>query len=1007
MMGDVRVDEEGLGERDKRQDKSRLVWVLSILGGVALFVLVVVVGAYYSGWLSNLLLITRPPEYSARYYPDDTLLYAWFTLDPGDGQREQMQTIWESLSDNSVFRDWTDDLEDALRDGFDVDIEDDVLAWIGPEVSFAIRDIDVDDVEAEAALTIDVRDHGAAEDFLLDFIEYQVEENGADFDRTSSGDFDLWVSEDVTYALSDQLLVITTDERLMSAIIDRITGEEDKSLHEDEYFKESRASLPTRRFTSLYVNGEKAMSVIEDTELGQYLDSHFYDETLPWFAASAGWIEDGIVFDVVAPLSAEVASVAAEIPPLSAPARLMTSDTVAMLAFSFDPNIENWREVLEEYDFSELIEDMDEFDVSDFPSDIPFDPSNMNMAHMLDLGLMGFDIITGIDLERDFFAYLEGEMVLGVSEFDSEAVREDPEQNAVDAAALLAYTKDKEASLAETMEDLLDWLSSVGNLDIDEVDIGAQNDAIVVELRDMAYSPGYVLHEGYLTISTTEEMLERIVQLQNGDADSLAGDDEYIRAFSHLDDDPYIKIYLNLQSLVELGDIDESNLNKGQVRFLRDSLGSLAIAYTLDDSYERLQVGLILFPRTNATSVEVGSEIQRDGRVERSTDIPIKESARNSLTSPVSSVETEPTGTTSPYKIGVMESVTGPGETYGNVAVQAKQMAVDEINAAGGINGRMIELIVEDEKCNAQDAITAYRKLTDVDGVKIILGTSCSGAMLGAAPLAEGEGVVMFSGLATNPDIANAGDYIFRTAMSDAQVGIDTGNVLWADGVRTLATITEATDYAEGVRRTSVEQFEKRGGQLVGEERYASDVTDFRSQITKLLNANPDGLHVAAQSEFSGGTIVKQARELGYEGPIYSDIVPIGTTALEIAGDAATGMKAITADLDPANSKAQDVITNFREKYDYVTLPWYLGSAYDDVYITAECLKQTEDDQDADGFRDCLYDVTWSGAIGNNYSFDENGEVVGLANVVVEILPTSDRSEDNQGYRVLGPAPTR
>ena len=359
-----------------------------------------------------------------------------------------------------------------------------------------------------------------------------------------------------------------------------------------------------------------------------------------------------------------------------------------------------------------------------------------------------------------------------------------------------------------------------------------------------------------------------------------------------------------------------------------------------------------------------------------------------------------------PYRIGVMESVTGPGETYGNVAVQAKQLAVDEINAAGGINGRMIELIVEDEKCNAQDAITAYRKLTDVDGVKIILGTSCSGAMLGAAPLAEGEGVVMFSGLATNPDIANAGDYIFRTAMSDAQVGIDTGNVLWADGVRTLATITEATDYAEGVRRTSVEQFEKRGGQLVGEERYASDVTDFRSQITKLLNANPDGLHVAAQSEFSGGTIVKQARELGYEGPIYSDIVPIGTTALEIAGDAANGMKAITADLDPANSKAQEVITNFREKYDYVTLPWYLGSAYDDVYITAECLKQTEDDQDADGFRDCMYDITWSGAIGSNYSFDENGEVVGLANVVVEILPTTERNEDNQGYRVLGPAPS-
>ena len=362
----------------------------------------------------------------------------------------------------------------------------------------------------------------------------------------------------------------------------------------------------------------------------------------------------------------------------------------------------------------------------------------------------------------------------------------------------------------------------------------------------------------------------------------------------------------------------------------------------------------------------------------------------------------EPLG---PFRIGVMESLTGPGETYGNVALQAKQLAVAEINAAGGINGRMLELVVEDSKCNAQDSITAYRKLTQVDGVKIILGTSCSGAMLGAAPLAEEDGVVLFSGLATNPDIANAGDYIFRTAMSDLQLGIDTGNVLWADGVRNLATMTETTDYAEGVRRTTVDQFEKRGGGVVAQERYGSDVTDFRSQLTKLINANPDAIHIAAQSEASGGTIVKQVRELGYEGPLYSEIVPVGATALEVAGEAATGLKAIIAELDPNNAKARDVIANFRERFEYVTLPWYIGSAYDDVYITAECLKETEDDQDADGFRDCLYDITWTGAIGDGYSFDENGEVVGLGNLVVEVLPVSERTEENQGYRSLGFAP--
>ncbi|MCE2457881.1 MAG: ABC transporter substrate-binding protein [Dehalococcoidia bacterium] len=359
-----------------------------------------------------------------------------------------------------------------------------------------------------------------------------------------------------------------------------------------------------------------------------------------------------------------------------------------------------------------------------------------------------------------------------------------------------------------------------------------------------------------------------------------------------------------------------------------------------------------------------------------------------------------------PFRIGVMESVTGPGETYGNVAVQAKQMAAAEINAAGGINGRMLELIVEDEKCNAQDSITAYRKLTDVDGVKIILGTSCSGAMLGAAPLAEEDGVVMFSGLATNPDIAEAGDYIFRTSLNDAQVGIDTGNLLWEDGVRKLATISESTDYAEGVRRTTAEHFMKLGGEIVGEERYASDVIDFRSQLTKLINAAPDAIHIAAQSEFTGGTVVKQIRELGYEGSLYSEIVPVGTTALEIAGEAATGLKAVTAELDPANQAAQNVLARFRATYGYVTLPWYLGSAYDDVYITAECLKQTGDDQDADGFKDCMYGITWTGTIGENYSFDERGEVVGLANAVVEVLPLAERTDANQGYKVLGPAPS-
>ena len=356
------------------------------------------------------------------------------------------------------------------------------------------------------------------------------------------------------------------------------------------------------------------------------------------------------------------------------------------------------------------------------------------------------------------------------------------------------------------------------------------------------------------------------------------------------------------------------------------------------------------------------------------------------------------------YRIGVMESLTGPGESYGTVANQAKQMAADEINAAGGIGGRPLELVVEDSQCSAQGAVAAYRKLTSVDGIRIILGTSCSGAMLGAAPLAEADGVILFSGLASNPDIARAGDYIFRTQISDVEVGIGTGNLLWDHGIKRLATITESTDYAEGVRRTTVEQFEKRGGQVVASERFASDITDFRSQLSKLIAAGPEALHLSPQSEFAAGTVLKQARELGYDGPVYAETVSVGTTALEIAGPAADGMIAIVSDLAPDNEKGQQVLASFRERYDYVTLPWHLGSAYDNVHIAAHCLEQTGDDQDADGFRDCLYGITWSGAIGDNYSFDADGEVVGLSRVVVRILPAGERSAERK-YEVLGPAP--
>ena len=111
-----------------------------------------------------------------------------------------------------------------------------------------------------------------------------------------------------------------------------------------------------------------------------------------------------------------------------------------------------------------------------------------------------------------------------------------------------------------------------------------------------------------------------------------------------------------------------------------------------------------------------------------------------------------------------------------------------------------------------------------------------------------------------------------------------------------------------------------------------------------------------------------------------------------------TSTAAYVGALDPPNYEAHFGTV--------ATLPWFQGSAYDDVYITAECLSRTGDDQDSNGFRDCPYGLTWSGAIGDGYTFDSNGDVAGLSNVVIEILPAGQRNDDNQGHRILGPAPT-
>ena len=159
------------------------------------------------------------------------------------------------------------------------------------------------------------------------------------------------------------------------------------------------------------------------------------------------------------------------------------------------------------------------------------------------------------------------------------------------------------------------------------------------------------------------------------------------------------------------------------------------------------------------------------------------------------------------------------------------------------------------------------------------------------------------------------------------------------DAIQHVATINESTDYAEGARRTTVARLEKLGGHVVANKIYSTDVTDFRSRLTKPIAAQPDGIYLAAQQEFSAGTIMKQLRELGFEGPIYSATVATGPEALLIAGEAATGTKAIVPNPELSTSAGTGFLENLENRYgNVVTIPWFQARAYDDVRIAAECL---------------------------------------------------------------------
>lgn len=327
-------------------------------------------------------------------------------------------------------------------------------------------------------------------------------------------------------------------------------------------------------------------------------------------------------------------------------------------------------------------------------------------------------------------------------------------------------------------------------------------------------------------------------------------------------------------------------------------------------------------------------------------------------------------------KLGVIMPFSGDASVYGDNELVGVHLAVDEINAAGGVDGAKIQLDIEDGKCTPEGGASAGNKLINVDAVKYIIGGSCSGETLGFTPLAQEKQVLSISPSATSPSITDAGAYVFRTAPSDALAGAVAAKYAFNDmGAKTAAVIYETTDYAQGLEKTFKETFTSLGGEVVADEGFATGDKDFTAQVLKTKNKAPDVIYVIPQSPSSGILVIKQLTAASLKTPILTAEVLASDSVLAENPVDLEGLTAIEAYYDQTSAKAAAFLAAYEAKAGKAPeFPFFSAGGYSSVYLIVEAIKAVG--YDTTKVANYLSNLkNWNGALGT-ISFDANGDVM-------------------------------
>jgi branched-chain amino acid transport system substrate-binding protein len=271
-------------------------------------------------------------------------------------------------------------------------------------------------------------------------------------------------------------------------------------------------------------------------------------------------------------------------------------------------------------------------------------------------------------------------------------------------------------------------------------------------------------------------------------------------------------------------------------------------------------------------------------------------------------------------RIGVFNSLTGGTATFGISSTQGVRMAADEWNAKGGLLGKQIELIVEDDQSKPEEAAMAVQKLINQNRVAAILGEVASSRTLAGAPIAQKAGIPLITPASTNPRVTRVGDFIFRVCFTDSFQGVVCARFAANNlKIKRLAILKDIkNDYSVGLADFFRQNLLALGGQIVSEESYSEGDTDFRAQITSIKAANPEGIFIPGYYT-EAGLIAKQVAEQNLKVHLIGGDGWDSPRTAEIGGDAVEGAFFCNHySADDTSKLVRDFVNAYQKRHGYV-----------------------------------------------------------------------------------------